>query len=437
MSTVSSTSTGTVTFSGLASGIDTASIVESLITIEKAPITTMENTQTYLETKLDTYTEFNTLLDSFYASVAGLNSEDDLNSFEVTNTGSDYFSVSTTSLADAGNYSVEVVSLAQQQKDVSTNYIADTDSTSLSGALQIGDKTLDYDSVTLSDLVDQINDGDYGVTASVINDGTGSGYRLMLAADTAGEELEITGTGSIELDTATDGHKVDGTKAHLIVDGIDYYSASNTVTSAINGATITLLAESEDGADNVKIASDAESVISTQVQEMVEAYNAVNTYIDTIYDSDPTLANSMKTVQRSLRNYLTSDTFINLGVSSDWETGALTFDSDAFSDAYDDDADAIKTALFGDDDNEGIMSRLDEYLTEQLDSATGFLVTKKTSIDKQTSDLEDKITAMETRLEKRQATLEAQFSAMETLVSSLNSQGDYLTSFFEDYNSSS
>ena len=145
----------------------------------------------------------------------------------------------------------------------------------------------------------------------------------------------------------------------------------------------------------------------------------------------------MKSVQRSLRSYLTSSSFIALGVSSDWETGELSFDTDTFSEAYSEDADAIKVSLLGDDDNEGIMSRLDDYITGQMNSTTGFLVTKKTSINKQTSDLEDKITAMETRLEKRQATLEAQFTAMETLVSSLNSQGDYLTSFFEDYNSSS
>ena len=43
---------------------------------------------------------------------------------------------------------------------------------------------------------------------------------------------------------------------------------------------------------------------------------------------------------------------------------------------------------------------------------------------------------IETRLEKRRETLEAQFSAMEELISSLNSTGDYLTSFFEDYSSS-
>jgi len=426
-----------VTFSGLASGIDSASIIEAIMEVEKAPITTMEDKQEYLETKLDTYTEFNTLLDSFYASVTGLNDTSDLNAFEVTNNGSDYFTLSTTSLADTGSYSVEIVSLAQQQKDVSDNGIADTDTTSLSGSLQIGEETLAYDSVTLAELVDLVNDGDYGVTASIIDDGTESGYRLKLTADTAGDEIDIVGTGSIAMDTTTNGHTVAGAKAHLVVDGIDYYSSSNTVTTAIKGATITLLAANEGTTSTVAIESDAETVIADQLQEMVEAYNAINTYIDTIYESDSTLANSMKSVQRSLRNYLTGSSMATLGISSDWETGELAFDSDTFSEAYASDAESINGYLLGDDDNEGLMNRLDDYLTEQLNSTTGFLVTKKTTINKQISDLDDKIAAMETRLEKRQETLEAQYAAMETLVSSLNSQGDYLTSFFESYNSSS
>jgi len=426
-----------VTFTGLASGIDSASIIEAIMEVEKAPITTMEDKQEYLETKLDTYTEFNSLLDSFYASVTGLNDTSDLNAFEVRNTGSDYFTLSTTSLVDTGSYSLEIVSLAQQQKDVSDNGIADTDTTSLSGSLQIGEETLAYDSVTLAELVDLVNDGDYGMTASIIDDGTESGYRLKLTADTAGDEIDIVGTGSIEMDTTTNGHTVAGAKAHLVVDGIDYYSSSNTVTTAIKGTTITLLAANEGTTSTVAIESDAETVIADQLQEMVEAYNAINTYIDTIYESDPTLANSMKSVQRSLRNYLTGSSMANLGISSDWETGELTFDTDTFSEAYASDAESINGYLLGDDDSEGLMNRLDDYLTEQLNSTTGFLVTKKTTINKQISDLDDKIAAMETRLEKRQETLEAQYAAMETLVSSLNSQGDYLTSFFESYNTSS
>lgn len=435
MTTISSTSTGTVNFSGLASNIDTDSIVDSLIEVESAPITTMENEQSYLESKRTSYTKFNTLLKSLYSAVEALNDESDLNSFEVTSNGSDYFSISTTSLAEAGNYSVQVVSLAQQQKDVSTSYVADTGTTTLSGSLQIGDATLDYDGMTLSDLVTQINKGSYGVTARMIDDGTGSGYRLMLTADSAGKEIEIVGTGSIEIDTATNGHTVEGTKAHVIVDGVDYYSTSNTMTNALKGATLTLQATST-ASSTIKIESDTENVIATQLQKMVDAYNAIDSYLDTLTESDPTLANTMKSVQRSLRNYLTNGSFLSLGIQTDWKTGKLTFDSDILSAAYENDPEAVIASLLGDDDSKGVMDRLDDYLTAQVDSTTGFLATKEKTIDKQVATLEDKIDAMTTRLEKRRATLEAQFAAMETLLSTLNSQSDFLTSFFASYSSS-
>jgi flagellar hook-associated protein 2 len=142
-------------------------------------------------------------------------------------------------------------------------------------------------------------------------------------------------------------------------------------------------------------------------------------------------------VQRSLKNYLTTSGLVSFGVASDWQTGELSFDSDTFATAYAADPDGVKIALLGDGDSDGIMNRLDDYLSDQLNATTGFMITKNTSLEKQMSRLDDSISAMETRLEKRQELLEAQFSAMETLMSSLNSQGDYLTSFFESYNASS
>ena len=87
-------------------------------------------------------------------------------------------------------------------------------------------------------------------------------------------------------------------------------------------------------AKSVSIKSDAESVIATQLQELVTAYNAINTSIKTISASDSTLANSMKSVQNSLKNYLTSKSLVSLGISSDWEAGALSFDSATCSTAY-------------------------------------------------------------------------------------------------------
>jgi len=443
MTTISST--GTVSFSGLASGIDTDSIIESIIEVESAPKTLLEDKIEYLEAQQETYDDFNTLLDEFYNTALGLNSENDIKSFEVSNSGESYFSVSTSSLSSEGSYSVEVVSLAQQQKDVSSNYIDDIDSTSITGSFTLSDDdestedvVIEYEG-TLEDVVSMINDGDYGLTAEIINDGSGDGYRLMLKADTAGEEIDIVSNveGDIQIDTVTNGHTVDASNAEVKVDGVTYYSSSNTLTSAIKGATLTLNDISDGTTSKVSIESSAEDEIISKMEELVDAYNAIDEYVDTVYASDSTLGNSLKTVQRSLRNYLTSDALVNAGIETDWETGELTFDTDVFSEAYEADTEGMITSLFGDDDNEGIMTTLDDYLTELMSSSEGFLATKTDKIDEETERLEDSITAMETRLEKRQELLETQFAAMEELISSLNSTGDYLTSFFEDYNSSS
>ena len=208
------------------------------------------------------------------------------------------------------------------------------------------------------------------------------------------------------------------------------------MTNAIKGASITLMAES-DSADSVTIASDTEANIATKLEELVSAYNAINTYVDTLWESDSTLANSMRTVQRGLRNYLTSSELISLGVGSDYMTGELSLDTEKLSEAYEADSEGVLASLVGDDENDGIMNRFGAYLDDQLDSTTGFLAVKESNINSEIDRLDDRIETMQTRLEKRQETLEAQFSSMELLVSSLNSQADFLTNFFDSYSSSS
>lgn len=425
-----------VTFTGLASGIDTASLVESIIEVERTPITQLEDKQEYLEAKKETYTEFDSLLNTLNIAVMSLNSDNDLASFEVSNNGSDYFSVSTTSVTEPGTYAVEVVSLAQRQKDIGSEGFTDSDITKLSGELQIGDETISYEDVTLSELVEMFDSGDYGVSATIINDGTEAGYRLVITADTAGEEITLLGTGDITVDTAGNGHAITGSKAHAIIDGIDYYSSSNTLTSAIHGTSITLMDISDSGSDRVTIEADSENVMISQLEEIVSTYNELNDYVESIYETDSTLANSMRSVTRTLKGYLTSSSLLNLGISSEWETGELSFDSDILSEAYAEDPDAVVYALIGDDDTDGIMVRIDDYVGELINGTSGFLATKSNTIDKQISRLNDSIDSMEMRLEKRQAMLEAQFTAMETLISSLNSQAEYLTSYFDNDSSS-
>jgi|GEM_PF-2018512 len=427
-----------VQFSGLASGIDTGSIVDSLMEIESASLYTMQSEQEYLEYKLDAYSEFNSLLEGFYELTSELTDDDALHSLDVTNQGSSYFSVTTSTLTNEGTYSVEVIDLAQQQKDITNEYIEDADTTMLSGELQIGDETYSYENLTLGEIVDEINDGDYGVTAVISDDGTESGYKMILTANTAGEEVDIIGTGDITIDTTANGHTVEGSQAHVIVDGVDYYSSSNTMTNAIKGTTLTLLDTSdEDGANNVYIESDEEEVIATKLQELVDAYNSINTFVTTIDAADSTLATSMETIQRNLKSKMSNYQLVEMGITSDWETGELSFDSDTLSELYEEDPDAVVTALLGDDDTDGIIATIDSYLADQVDEETGIYAVKEDSIEDSIDRLDDDIESMETRLEKRRETLESQFAAMEEIVSGLNTQASYLTSFFSTYNTSS
>lgn len=426
----------TITFSGLATGLETADIIDSLIEVESAPITTMEDKIEYLETKLETFEEFDSLINTLSYDLADFNSENDLYSFNISNTGSSDFTVEASTTATEGSYSVEVVSLASRQKDVASETFDDTDTTLLTGELTIGDETISYEDVTLSELAEMINEEDLGITASVIDQGSDTGYRLMFTADAAGDDIEIVGTGDMTIDTATDGHTVNGSLAQITIDGIDYYSDTNTVTDSNNGLTYTLMDVSEDGAETVTVDNDTLGSMEEKIEAIIEDYNAINSYVSSIYEADSTMANEMKFVSRKIKDYLTDTTLVKLGISSDWETGELEFDSTVLEEAYEEDPDGVILSLFGDDDNTGFMTLFDDYVATQTDSSSGFLATKSDTIDTKIDRLDEAIERMETRLEARRETLEAQFTAMETLVATLNSTGDYLTSFFEDYTSS-
>ncbi|MBT5828982.1 MAG: flagellar hook-associated protein, partial [Candidatus Latescibacteria bacterium] len=61
-----------VSFSGLSSGIDTASLVEQLIAIERRPVTLLENQQIREQNKLAVLQEINSSLLAAKTSVGAL-----------------------------------------------------------------------------------------------------------------------------------------------------------------------------------------------------------------------------------------------------------------------------------------------------------------------------------------------------------------------------
>ncbi|MGD9243986.1 MAG: flagellar filament capping protein FliD [Desulfobacterales bacterium] len=188
--------------SGLASGFDWRSMIDQLMEIEHRKVDLVEDRKTEYEDKLSEWQSFNTKLLSLKTTAADLKDSDDfdvytsdMTSDSSTVDASDLLSVSTSSSASKGSYTITVSSLATAQKLSSGSFSGFSDAL---GASYAGDILINGVAVsisetdTLADVRDKINNinggtNPTGVTASIVSFST-SDYRLMLTSDNTGED---------------------------------------------------------------------------------------------------------------------------------------------------------------------------------------------------------------------------------------------------------
>ena len=128
-----------------------------------------------------------------------------------------------------------------------------------------------------------------GVTATIVNDGSGTPYRLALTSSSSGasNSFKITTSGGDGTIDSLLGYDPAGTQnltqtlaaqnADLTVNGIAITSASNTVSEAIQGVTLTLKNITATPA-SLTVARDT-TAINTAASGFVEAYNALASQI--------------------------------------------------------------------------------------------------------------------------------------------------------------
>ncbi len=195
-----------VSSSGLMSGLDVNGLVSQIIELEKRPINLLSLRQNDYELKIDAVTSLASKLSSYKASIERLNTSESFNtkSASVTKTsgGSELLTVTASSTAANGGYSIEVKQLAAASKKTSQGFV-DKNSTAIASAtgnfkFKVGSTGAEKNIVvknttTLQELADGINSAGAGVTATIVNDGTGSNpYRLTLTADETGTANTVT-----------------------------------------------------------------------------------------------------------------------------------------------------------------------------------------------------------------------------------------------------
>jgi len=83
---------------------------------------------------------------------------------------------------------------------------------------------------------------------------------------------------------------------------------------------------------------------------------------------------------------------------------------------------------------QSLIDKLTTYLTSVLDSSTGQLKTRETTINKEVTDQSALLADLNTQMESLRARYITQFTNMEQAVTSLKSTGEYLTNLFEAMN---
>lgn len=176
-----------INFSGLSSGIDTNSIVDRLMQLQRVQVTRVQQRAAQVQQKRDLYTQLKAAVSNFRSASGALNNAGAFASVSTTSSVTDVATVSGTDGAGAGNYALKVYQLAQAQKLGSS---AQTDATSalgFSGDFKVNGTTVSVTATdTLSGIAEKINNAGAGVTASIINGGTGRAY-LNLTSNTQGQ----------------------------------------------------------------------------------------------------------------------------------------------------------------------------------------------------------------------------------------------------------
>lgn len=459
--TTTTSSTATITSLGVGSGLDLESILESLeeskTTSLLDPITTQEES---VEAEISAYGTLTSALDALQTAAAALADASLYESLSTSISGSGV-AVSTSSDAVAGSYSIEVTQLAQAQS-LATEGASDTSSTLGTGTLtlQVGSDeaisiTLDSSNNTLAGLRDAINAADAGVTATLVNDGSDSPYRLVLTSNSTGTDAQMTvsysSDDSSDLATSLFGNlteTVAAQDAELTINGIAITSQSNTVEEALQGVTLTLSATGS--SQTLTIERDTDKILDA-ITDFVDAYNDFVTTVDslTAYDADAGTAGELlgDSTTRRISTELASDIYSSIGsgtfsylsqlgiaLESD---GTLSIDEDTLQSALDDNIDAVSEFFIGSDGSSGFITRMTDDLDNYLDEDSGLITAK-------TDSLESKLEQLEERYEEKQALIDSEmerwreeFTELDTLISTLNSTADYLTTQFEALNSDS
>lgn len=487
----------TISNLGVGSGLDLGALLDQLTQAEQAPLTVIKQKQSSYNTKLSAYGQLQSMLAAFQGAANQLSKPNFFNAATATSSNTNVLTATGSNTAAAGTYSVNVTALAQAQSLVGTGQ-AKQDVAIGTGTIHIDfgtiaggtldsnpasptygkysgatftanagstgfDITVDSSNNTLQGIRDAINKANAGVTASIINDGSGTPYRLVLNANNTGAtnsmRISVTsgdGTSALSDLVANDPagvqqlqQTVTAQNATLTVNNIAIQSASNQVSGAVQGVTLSL---AQTGTSSIVVQRD-NATVQNGVQAFVTAYNNLQKAASSLSAYDPTTKQGspltgdgvLRVIQSQIRSVLNTPqpgsgskaitALAQVGVTFQVD-GTMALDTTKLTKAMSDNPGGV-AALFGNDDGKsGYGNQLSTTITA-LTSSKGALTAATEGINRSLKDLSDQFNATSLRVDATVENYRTQFTQLDMIMAKMKNTSNYLTQQFNALNSSS
>ncbi len=423
--------------SGLASGLDTDTIISQLMTMERRPRARIERQQAAVQARQDALRDIVAKLKTLKFAAADLKSVSTWTPQQTaTSTDATRVSAKITGAAASASYDVRVTQLATREAQRWTTQAQTTPQT-----LTITQGATSHDvsiaaNATADDIAATINgDSSLPVSARVYNG------QLLVESKATGTGNAFTLSGSV-LNTRQ--ATTAGVNTNFTVNGLTYSTKGQTDTTAIPGVELQLNALTT-GTTTVRvtIGSPAPSSedVAKKAKAFVEAYNAVvdatrsrltekrvpnaATTVDAkkgVLFGDSGLSGALSSLRMAtmtpfaVGNATGIDELAEIGMSTgaasstivaDSVAGKITFDEAKFKAAFEKDPASVERLL------KGAAARLESVVAPMTDTG-GLFEGRITAATSELTALKDSLSRMDLRLERKETFLRRQFTALET-----------------------
>lgn len=340
-----------ISFGGLNSGLDTKALIGAILSLRQKPIELMQAQRADFSTRKSRFTLLRDKVQELRDSARELKKSEDLLAFKASSSEETVLAASASGKASPGSFTVAVTQLAQSETEASSGF-ADFDTTAVgNGTIKLNyagtvtDVVVTPGKETLEDVRDAINDSDAGVTATIVNTGTGATpYQLVVT----GNDTGATNTISIDLTSFTGSlaftEKQAAQNAQFTVNSLALERSTNKIDDVVPGVSFDLKSA---GTSTVTLTANFDA-IKTKVKKYVDAHNQLIGFINAEIHTPTTTGDggafNGESAVRNLKFQILSQNgsgifpgvsltqLAEIGLSLD-KDGALKFDETEFDEA--------------------------------------------------------------------------------------------------------